>query len=374
MAIKFLETDAQTVYETVLTNLTDELDEPLYPGDERRIFGEALAMVLMLIYNDLNDAGKQKALRYASGEVLDALGERVGVTRIEPTAAQDTFRFSIDVAQASNVTIPQGTRVTQDGVVYFATDSVAIINAGETFVDVGGTCQETGEDYNGIQTGAIKTMVDLIPFVSSVENLYGTAGGDNGEEYNDEGDEKLRERIRLANAAFSVAGPEEAYKYHVLSASPDIIDAYIESPSANVINIYPLLIDGELPDDDTINAVNIALDDDVRPMTDKVNVLQPEQVGYDIEIKYYCTRENLVDAVNLMETEGGAIDSYIEWQCGALGRDISPDSLRRLALSSTDNGVFVERLDITAPVFTEVENNAVAKFSGNLTVSHEIIS
>lgn len=373
MTIKFMETDAQTVYDTIMNNLTDEVNEPLYPGDERRIFGEALAMVLMLIYNDLNDAGKQKALSYASGEVLDALGERVGVTRIEPTAAHDTFRFSLDAVQAVNVIIPQGTRITQDGVIYFSTDNIAVITAGSLYVDVEATCQEVGEDYNGIDAGNINVLVDLIPYVSGVINLNGTDGGDNGEEYNDDGDEKLRERIRLANSAFSVAGPEEAYKYHVLSADPDIIDAYIDSPSANVINIYPLLTGGDIPDDNMIAIVTAALNDSVRPMTDNVTVQKPTQVDYDINVKYYCTKDNEVEAVNLMESDGGAIDAYIEWQCGALGRDISPDALRRLALSSIDNNNVVERLDIVSPVFTEISADKVPKFSGTLTVSHEVI-
>lgn len=373
MALKFLETDAQTVYDTVLSNLTDEVDEPLYPGDERRILGEALAMVLMLVFNDLNDAGKQKALRYASGEVLDALGERVGVARIQPSATQDTFRFSIDAAQASNIIIPQGTRMTHDGVIYFSTDEIAIINSGELYVDVEGTCQEVGEDYNGIAAGEINVLVDLVPYVSGVINLFGTDGGDNGEEYNEEGDEKLRERIRLANSAFSVAGPEEAYKYHVLSASPELIDAYIDSPSGSAINVYPLLAGGEIPDEDMIDTIMAALGDDVRPMTDSVAVLPPVQVEYDIEVKYYCTRENEAEAVTLMESEGGAIDGYIDWQCGALGRAISPDALRRLALQTTDKGAVIERLDVVAPAFTVVASNAVAKFSGNLTVSHEVI-
>lgn len=373
MAIQFLETDAQTVYDTVMNSITDEVEEPLYPGDERRIFGEALAMVLMLIYNDLNDAGKQKALRYASGEVLDALGERVGVTRIEPTPAHDIFRFSMDATQGANVIIPKGTRITQDGIIYFATDNIAIINAGNLYVDVSATCQEVGEDYNGIDAGNVNILVDLIPYISKVENLNGTDGGDNGEEYNDEGDEKLRERIRLANSAFSVAGPEEAYKFHVLSADPDIIDAYIDSPSANVIDVYPLLTGGEIPDSDMLAIVTAALNDSVRPMTDNVTVKQPTQVEYDIDIKYYCTKDNEVEAINLMESDGGAVDAYIEWQCGALGRDISPDALRRLALSIVDNNNVVERLDITSPVFTTISADKVPKFSGTLTVSHEVI-
>ena len=374
MAIKFLETDALTVYNTIINSLADNVGEPLYPGDERRIFGEALAMVLMLVYNDLNDAGKQKALRYAKGEVLDALGDRVGVTRIEPTAASDIFRFSLESAQGNNITIPMGTRITNDGIIYFATDSVTTISKGNLYADVKATCLETGEAYNNIAAGEIDTLVDLVPYVARVENLNGTSGGDDGEAYDDDGDDKLRSRIRLANAAFSVAGPEEAYKFYALSADAEIIDAYVASPSANIINIYPLMVGGELPDDKVIQAVTDVFTDDIRPMTDSVTVKKPTQVTYDINIKYYCTKENEQGAVNLVEMEGGSIDSYVEWQCGALGRDITPDALRRRILESTDQGIIVERLDVIAPTFQELSGDKVAKFSGNLTVTHAVIT
>lgn len=374
MAIKFLETDALTVYNTIINSLADNVGEPLYPGDERRIFGEALAMILMLVYNDLNDAGKQKALRYAKGEVLDALGDRVGVTRIEPTAASDIFHFSLESVQGNNIIIPMGTRITNDGIIYFATDTAVTISKGNLYADVKATCLETGEEYNNIAAGEIDTLVDLVPYVASVENLNGTSGGDDGEAYDDDGDDKLRGRIRLANAAFSVAGPEEAYKFYALSADAGIIDAYVDSPSANIIDIYPLMAGGDLPDDSVIQAVADVFTDDIKPMTDSVTIKKPMQVTYDINIKYYCTKENEQGAVNLVEREGGSIDSYIEWQCGALGRDITPDALRRRILESTDQGIIVERLDVIAPTFKELSGDKVAKFSGDITVTHEVIT
>lgn len=40
--IKLTTTDASTLYKTIITELEKGAGEPLYPGDERRIFGEAL--------------------------------------------------------------------------------------------------------------------------------------------------------------------------------------------------------------------------------------------------------------------------------------------------------------------------------------------
>ena len=51
--IKLTTTDASTLYKTIITELEKGAGEPLYPGDERRIFGEALVPVFVALYNSL---------------------------------------------------------------------------------------------------------------------------------------------------------------------------------------------------------------------------------------------------------------------------------------------------------------------------------
>lgn len=369
----FVQTDAAQIYATVMNWLMDSVNEPLYPGDERRIYGEALIFVLVNVYNEMNDTAKQRTLQYARGYVLDALGERVGAVRLQPSPAYDTFRFTLSAAQTQNIIIPAGTRITPDGSVYFATDETAIIQAGQTFVDVLAVCTTTGTDYNDMPVGTIKTLVDLIPYIATVSNLNGTTGGDDGEPYTTEGDDRFRERIRLAPSSFSVAGPLAAYRYYALSADPDIIDVNISSPTANNIVIVPLMEGGTIPDEDTIQKVKDVFADDIRPMTDIVTVKAPEQVTYDINIKYYCTLDNEAEAITIVEGEGGALEQYQAWQCGALGRDINPDQLKKFILAPKNGSEAVERVDIVSPVFTELDVDKVAKFSGTLTVSHVVI-
>lgn len=91
----FVNTDAAEIYNTVMEWLMDSVNEPLYPGDERRIYGEALVFVLVNVYHEMNDTAKQRTLQYARGAVLDALGERVGTKRLELAPAYDTFRFTL---------------------------------------------------------------------------------------------------------------------------------------------------------------------------------------------------------------------------------------------------------------------------------------
>ena len=373
----FVTTDAAEIYNTVIQSLMDEVNEPLYPGDERRIFGEAVVAVMVAMYNEFNDRAKQRTLQYARGEVLDALGERMNVTRAEPAHAHATFRFSVQTAQTENIIIDEGTRITPDGVVYFATDTIAVLQAGQTYVDVEATCSEGGSGYNGYAVETISTLVDLIPYISEVKNTTITTGGDDGEPYTEEGDDRFRERIRLAPAQLSTAGPESAYRYWALTADPDIIDVAIDSPEANIINIYPLMTGGAIPDEETLQKVeNTCSADDVRPMTDVVTAIAPTQVSYDIELKYYCTQENEADTIKAVEGEGGAVDRYNEWQCAALGRDINPDQLRKLVLCPDWDSTLVgaDRVEVTKPVFTALSASQVAKFSGTVSITHEVVS
>lgn len=374
----FVQTDTQSIYNAILDSLMDAVNEPLYPGDERRIYAEALIMVLVAVYNDLNDTAKQRTLRHARGYVLDAIGERTNTARLEPSAAYDTFRFTVSAAQSSNIVIPAGTRITPDGEIYFATQAAAVLQAGEIYVDVLAVCSTPGSDYNGLKAGAVNVLVDAIPFIASASNLNGTSGGDDGEPYPWEddggGDDRYRERIRLAPSTYSVAGPAAAYKYFALSASPNIADVEIDSPEGNVIDIYALMAGGKVPTEEEIAAILAAFPDDVRPMTDVVTVKAPTQEEYSVSLKYYCTLDNEAQAVQTVEAAGGAIDLYNDWQTAALGRDINPDQLRRFILAPADGTMAVDRVEITEPVFTSLTKKQVAKFSGTVTVTHEVVT
>lgn len=373
----FVETDSSKLYTAIIGKLMDECKEPLYPGDERRIFGEALVVVLVSLYNEFNDKMKQRTLQNARGYVLDAIGDMFYKTeRAAPASAYATFRFAIDEVLAENIVIPAGTRITTDGSVYFATEETTVLQSGELFVDVLGVCITGGSAYNGFTVGTIATLVDLIPFISSAQNVTTSTGGDDGEPYTEEGDNRYRERIGLASAKLSTAGPEASYRYFALTADPDIIDVSIDVPDACVVNIYPLMRGGELPDEETLEKVLATVSaDNVRPMTDIVSALAPETVEYTVEIKYYCTQDDEAAAIQTIEADGGAIDQYNAWQQAALARDINPDQLRRfiLAPSWAEGLTGAVRVDVTGPVFTKVGKNQVARLSGSVIVSHEII-
>ncbi len=371
----FAEIDSAKIYTTVIGSLMDHCNEPLYPGDERRIFGEGIVALFVSLFSLFNDKAKQRTLRYARGPVLDAIGERYGVKRADPTGATAVFRFSVAQAQNTNIIIPAGTRITSDGTVYFATEETTVLPAWSTHVDVSAECTTGGSAYNGFAEGTVTVLVDLIPYISNVENITVSAGGDDGEPYDEVGDDKYRERIRLSPATQSTAGPESAYRYFVLSADPGIIDVAIDCPEdqPSVVNLYPLMEGGELPNAEVLQKVLDTLSDDVRPLTDKVNALSPVAVEYELEIKYYCTKEDEASTIETIEGEGGAIDKYNEWQSAVLGRDINPDQLRRFILAPA-TGTGAMRVDVVKPTFADLSKMQVAKLTGTPVVSHEVVN
>ena len=73
-----------------------------------------------------------------------------------------------------------------------------------------------------------------------------------------------------------------------------------------------------------------------------------------------------------MEGSDGAIDRYIYWQGSNLDQDINPDELWKLIVCPHwEEGLAgATRAVITQPVYKELSRTTVAKFSGNLRVSH----
>ena len=104
-----------------------------------------------------------------------------------------------------------------------------------------------------------------------------------------EDDARLRRRVQLAPDAFSVAGPEGAYVYHALSAAPWARDATAIMTTPGRVCVTMLREgDDPVPNLEEREAVRLSLiDNDVRPLTDMVEVLGP--TGHAVTIKATLT-------------------------------------------------------------------------------------
>ena len=133
---QFTTIDDSQIEQIVNQNIENGINETLYPGDERKIFSNALISLLCTVFAYLNERAKQRLLRFAKAETLDYLGERVNCTRLQANHATTLMRYKLQEALNTAVTIPQGSRVTPDGVLYWETTEVATIPIGSTYIDV----------------------------------------------------------------------------------------------------------------------------------------------------------------------------------------------------------------------------------------------
>ena len=305
--------------------------------------------------------GKQSILKYSYSDFLDNLAIFKGVTRNPATPATTTLRFTLSAERDTATGIPQGTRVSTAGAIYFATDVYAEIPAGSTTVDVPATCTVAGTDGNGFAAGELATIVDPIPYVASVTNTTATEGG-----AEIESDDDLAERVFLAPGAYSTAGPEDGYLYHAKAYSAAIGDVVATSnQAAGTVDIVFIMADGSTPGEEMIEGLEGYLQGKtIRPMTDLVRVAAPQEVTYTINLTYYINRSDSAKAVTIQAAVAQAVADYQTWQ-RAIGRDINPSQLVHMVM---DAGA--KRVTVTAPTYTTVDATKVSALQGEAVISY----
>lgn len=324
----------------------------LAPAHPFRLILYAASLQLYQAFQYLDQAGKQSFLKYAYGDNLENLGALKGIARNKGERAKTTVRFILSREQAGAVIIPKGTRVTSGNEIYFYTVEPAEIPSGALSIDVQTECAEVGTAANGLEPGAVSVLVDLIPYVQSVSNTDTSAGGQDVEK-----DENLAERILLAPAGYSVAGPDAAYQYWTKKYNSGIADVKVTSPTEGIVDIRFVMEDGELPEENLITGLKEYLSDsNIRPLTDKVQTGAPDLVECNINLTYYINRRDASRTEKIKKNVESAIEIFKVWQQERIGRDINPSKLLYFIIQAE-----AKRADITEPAFIKVPDNAVAR-------------
>jgi phage-related baseplate assembly protein len=329
-------------------------------GDPVRIWIYAQALRIYTAYQLIDRAAKNNLLKYSSGGYLENLGARIGVTRKGATTAKVSQKFSLAQKQATAVAIPNGTRVSAGGEVFFATIEDTEIKAGSTEIEVIVECTEPGTIGNGYIAGQITTLVDPIPYITGTVNTSKSQGGTDTED-----DDSLRERIFTKPESFSVAGPVGAYEYFTKEYNSSITDVNVISPEPGKVSVYFILENGELPEDGLIQAVGRYLSDDTRrPLTDSVTVAAPGIVNYNVDIEYYIKKpdQGLIDAIKT--AVNNAVAEYINWQKSKIGRDINPSKLISMVMNAG-----ASRVAVNSPVYTAVGDTEIAIAAGEAMIT-----
>lgn len=349
--IIFVDSDKEKVLAELISSYTEITGRTLAKGDPIRLFLYAIATVIIQQRALINYTGKQNLLRYASGNNLDHIGVLVGAERLAAASAMTTVKITLSEERKVSTLIPAGTRITAGDNVFFAIEKNVNIMAGQTTAEVLARCTATGIIGNGYLPQTIKTIVDPIPFVASIVNITTSEGGTNIES-----DDSYREVIHEAPEKFSCAGPDGAYKYFAKRASSLITDVAVTSPEPGKVQIVPLLEKGGIPQKEILEAVLKVCDDRrVRPLTDKVEVVAPTKIEYDLKVKYYIDRDNEVHAATIQKQVTAAVNDFVIWQKSKLGRDINHSELIRRIM---DAGA--KRVEVISPNYQIINNISVA--------------
>lgn len=350
ISIESIQNEMIADYEAYYKELTGDT-VLLYPADSRRIMINVAAGKLYQLAVIMNERHKQNFLQYMYGEFTRNWAANFGFKEDGKKCAVATLRFLLAEPQLSDVVIPAGTRVTSGDRVFFATDEELVIPAGERYGDTGATCTVEGTAGNGYMTGQLNIMADPVNLVEAVENISNSAGGHDA--YTNQ---ELKELIYNFPATYSTAGPEDCYVELVKQYSSNIVDAKVISNKQAVVRIYLLLQNGNVPDEEYCQKVYQYIQEmRLTPDTDKVEVLSPEVIQYEICATYYISslRKDIADGLkSAIEDAANEFKDYTE---GKIGRAINPGTL--IAYASAAGA---SRIEIESLAYQELKEDQVA--------------
>jgi phage-related baseplate assembly protein len=365
---QFIGTDADAVVASLTAAYEAVTGFSVSPGGPEGLFIRWVADVIVHERVLNNYTANQNLPSRAEGGNLDELAQLfAGLERPAAKPAVSTQRFHISAPQMTSVPVPRGTRVTDTGgSLVWETAVGAVIPIGSVSADVPVRCQTPGVIGNGFALGQINTLIDLdnVRFFLLTENVTVSGAGADAAS-----DGEYYELLRLSMDSFSTAGARGAYIYHAKNVSTEIADVVPVSPVPGHVVLYVLMKDGTAAGTEIKNAVLAACGgESVRPLTDFVSAADPETVRYDIDFTFFIPSRSPLSSADAETAVRAAVDGYIQWQCGRLGRDVNPDELRRRVMETG-----VKRIVLNQPAFTVLRdggNGAVPQLAaaGNVNV------
>lgn len=179
-----------------------------------------------------------------------------------------------------------------------------------------------------------------------------------------ESDDSLRRRALLAPEAYSVAGPAGAYVSHALGADGDVLDASATTPSPGVVLVTILSRQNDgVPSVELLDKVfSVVAADDVRPLTDHVQIQAAQIVPFDI--KAAVSTFAGPDSAVVMDEARRRLNDYLD-RSYRLGRDVTRSGI--IAALHTDG---VQNARLTAPAADVVISAVEAARCASIAVTH----
>ena len=195
----FIERDPDVITKEWITAYEEKSGKVLQPAQIERLMIDVGAYRETVLRMKIQETAKQNLLSYAPLDILEHIGEPLGVTKLLANSSTTTLKFSLDEPLDFTCSIQKGCEVeTKDGLFIFQTLEDVKILAGELSVSVDAICETPGSASNNYSLGSINNLITPLDYISTVENTTVSSGGADDEEA-----DSLRERIRQAPEKFS---------------------------------------------------------------------------------------------------------------------------------------------------------------------------
>ena len=188
----FIERNPEIITKEWIALYEQKSGKVLQPAQIERLMVDVGAYRESILRVAIQETAKQNLLSYAPLDILEHIGEPLGVRKLLANCAVTTLKFSVDEPLDFDFEIPECCEVeTKDGLFVFQTNESAILLAGEYSVSVKATCEAVGTTANNYSIGSINNLITPLQYITKVENITISSGG-----ADDENADNLRERIR----------------------------------------------------------------------------------------------------------------------------------------------------------------------------------
>lgn len=361
----FIDRDPAAVEAAIVADYEAATGRRLYPAQLERLLAHVFAYRESLVREAVQLAAKQNLLAFATYPILDYMGEMVGADRLAAQVATGSVTLVADDPPPGGVIVLVGFRVAPPGgKVFFELTESCVLTETAPSATVSCRALTGGAIGNGFLAGTEWEFVDALPYLSSVTCAAATAGG-----VDEEDDDRLRERIRLAPQAWATAGTKGAYRWHAMSVSVQILDAYVASWSDDAaiaegtVKVYllaePQLL-GTADGDAQAEQIRLLVDDylnreEIKALCDTISTQLVSLVDVDgsVAVQYYANVDQGALAVALQ----AAFSVFRDGLLHKLGKDLVASQLEG-ALHAVE-GVYSVAVTFTVGVPPVITKNSV---------------
>ncbi|MDR0942387.1 MAG: baseplate J/gp47 family protein [Holosporales bacterium] len=191
---------------------------------------------------------------------------------------------------------------------------------------------------------AAKSNLLAFAIGSDLDNLAAFYGI---ERKTNETDDELRNRTQAKIAGWSSSGSREAYQYHALNSDPRVKEANADSPEPGLVRISILSKDdGGLVSDELLETVKAhMLRDDVRMLTDTVEVVGANMIDVNVKAKIVLTANSPIEILETIRK------SFVEKFAKMVGLGVSVSRAWIVSNLFLDGVKDVELITPTVDVF-----------------------